>query len=170
MVLQWTLTSTRCFQTRSASFSLRHSVLITYEQQVAYSYSEHIQEACSHGSGLANFDLWIFVGEWTPASTDCATWLNGRGVGARYDGSKSGSTGVGSCTGLSGSASSFSSSYKTFMRQYWEAQVISYEKGDGWIQWTWKAENADDWSYKAGLEYGWIPQDPTDLQYPNICD
>ncbi|OAX40065.1 glycoside hydrolase family 5 protein [Rhizopogon vinicolor AM-OR11-026] len=141
------------------------------DEQVAYDYSQHIQDACSHGSDLSDFDLWIIVGEWTPASTDCATWLNGRGAGARYDGSKSGdSTYVGSCTGKTGSASSFSSSYKTFMRQYWEAQVISYEKGAGWIQWTWKAENADDWSYQAGLEYGWIPQDPTDLEYPSICD
>ncbi|OJA19124.1 hypothetical protein AZE42_02153 [Rhizopogon vesiculosus] len=141
------------------------------DEQVAYSYSQHIQDACSHGSDLSAFDLWIIVGEWTPASTDCATWLNGRGGGARYDGTKSGdSTYVGSCTGKTGSASSFSSSYKTFMRQYWEAQVISYEKGAGWIQWTWKAENADDWSYQAGLQYGWIPQDPTDLEYPNICD
>ncbi|KAG1757219.1 glycoside hydrolase family 5 protein [Suillus lakei] len=120
------------------------------DEQVAYNYSQHIEEACSHGSSLADFDLWIIVGEWTPASTDCAKWLNGRGTGARYDGSIS--------------------DYKTFMRQYWEAQVISYEKGSGWIQWTWKAENADDWSYQAGLKYGWIPQDPTDLEYPDICD
>lgn len=140
------------------------------DEQVAYNYSEHIKEACSHGSSLADFDLWIIVGEWTPASTDCAKWLNGRGTGARYDGSMSGTTAVGSCTGKTGNATSFSSDYKQFMRQYWEAQVISYEKGSGWIQWTWKAENADDWSYQAGLKYGWIPQDPTDLEYPNICD
>ncbi|KAG1754937.1 glycoside hydrolase family 5 protein [Suillus paluster] len=141
-----------------------------FSDEVAYNYSQHIEEACSQGSNLASYDLWVIVGEWTPASTDCATWLNGRGTGARYDGSMSGSSYVGSCTGKSGNATSFSSDYKTFMRQYWEAQVISYEKGDGWIQWTWKAENADDWSYQAGLKYGWIPQDPTDLEYPNICD
>lgn len=49
------------------------------------------------------------------------------------------------------------------------AQVITYEKADGWIMWTWKAESADDWSYQAGLQYGWIPQDPTDLKYSGIC-
>ena len=32
------------------------------------------------------------------------------------------------------------------------------------------AENADDWSYQKGLEGGWIPQDPTDRLYPDICD
>ncbi|KAH7910927.1 glycoside hydrolase family 5 protein [Hygrophoropsis aurantiaca] len=139
-------------------------------QGVAMTNQQHISQACSAGSGLSNFDLWTIVGEWTPASTDCAKYLNGRGVGSRYDGSYAGSTRVGSCTGKSGSASSFSSSYKTFLRQFWEAQVISYEKGDGWIQWTWKAENADDWSYQAGLKNGWIPQNPTNLEYPTICN
>jgi aryl-phospho-beta-D-glucosidase BglC (GH1 family) len=65
-----------------------------------------------------------------------AKYLNGRGVGARYDGSMSGSPKVGSCTGLTGKASTFSSSYKKFLRQYWEAQVITYELGQGWIQWV----------------------------------
>ena len=104
-----------------------------------------------------------------PAQTDCAKYLNGRGVGARYDGSYPGSTAVGSCAGLTGSASGFSASYKTFLRQYWEAQTSTYEQGAGWVQWTWKAEDADEWSYQAGLKYGWIPQDPTQRQYPNIC-
>jgi glucan 1,3-beta-glucosidase len=120
-------------------------------------------------SDLTSSQLGVVVGEWTPAATDCAKYLNGRGIGSRYSGTYPGTKAVGSCSGLSGSASTFSSSYKKFLRQYWEAQVITYEKAQGWIQWTWKAENADDWSYKAGLANGWIPQDPTDLQYPDIC-
>jgi len=133
---------------------------------VEMTWQEHINTACNTLSG---FDLWLVVGEWSPAATDCATYLNGRGVGSRYDGSYPGSTYVGSCAGLTGSASTFSSSYKTFLRQFWEAQVISYEKADGWIMWTWKAENADEWSYQAGLQNGWIPWSPTNLEYPNIC-
>jgi len=136
---------------------------------VAQSNSQHIQSACSHASDLSSFDLWVIVGEWTPAVTDCAKYLNGRGIGSRYDGSFPGSTRVGSCTGLTGSASSFSSSFKTFLRQMWEAQVQTYEKGQGWIQWDWKNENADEWSYKAGLAGGWIPNPPTSFQFPNIC-
>ncbi len=140
------------------------------QDEVSRSNQQHIDAACAYGSSLSSFDLWTIVGEWTPAATDCATYLNGRGVGARYDGSYAGSSRVGSCTGLTGSRSSFSSSYKTFLRQYWEAQTITYEKGAGWIQWTWKAERADDWSYQAGLAGGWIPQNPTQRQYPNICN
>ena len=48
-------------------------------------------------------------------------------------------------------------------------QVEVGEQVQGWIYWTWKAENADDWSYQKGLEGGWIPQDPTDRLYPDIC-
>ncbi|KAI0077473.1 exo-beta-1,3-glucanase [Panus rudis PR-1116 ss-1] len=140
------------------------------QDEVSRSNQQHIQSACSHASDLSSFDLWTVVGEWTPAMTDCAKYLNGRGVGARYDGSFPGSTRVGSCTGLTGKSSSFSSSYKTFLRQSWEAQTITYEKGAGWIQWLWKAEQADDWSYQAGLAGGWIPKNPTDRQYPNICN
>ncbi|KAJ3710927.1 exo-beta-1,3-glucanase [Lentinula guzmanii] len=136
---------------------------------VSQTDAQHIQTACDYQNSLA-FDLWLIVGEWTPAQTDCATYLNGRGIGARYDGSFPGSTFVGSCTGLTGSASTFSSTFKTFLRQYWEAQVIAFERGgSGWIQWTWKAENADEWTYQAGLANGWIPQDPTDLMFPDIC-
>ncbi|KAI0299819.1 exo-beta-1,3-glucanase [Russula brevipes] len=139
---------------------------------VAQTQTQHIATACSYGNGLQNFDrnqLWTIVGEWTPAMTDCAKYLNGRGVGARYDGTRNGSPRVGSCGGLTGSAASFSASYKTFLRQSWEAQVITYEKASGWIMWTWKAEEADEWSYQAGLRNGWIPRDVTERRFPRIC-
>ncbi|KAG6888794.1 hypothetical protein C0995_005979 [Termitomyces sp. Mi166 len=144
----------------------------SYLQEVRRSNSEHIAVACAQGPELANFspsNLYTIVGEWTPAATDCAKYLNGRGVGSRYDGTYPGSTRVGSCTGLTGKASTFSSEYKTFLRQYWEAQTKAFERGNGWIQWTWKAEFADEWSYQAGLANGWIPQSPTSRAYPNIC-
>jgi aryl-phospho-beta-D-glucosidase BglC (GH1 family) len=131
------------------STEMRLSSTDKIEKGVAQSNSQHIQTACSAASELSSFDLWVIVGEWTPAVTDCAKYLNGRGVGARYDGTFPGSTRVGSCTGLTGSASSFSSSFKTFLRQMWEAQVQTFEKGQGWIQWDWKNENADEWSYKV---------------------
>jgi len=34
---------------------------------------------------------------------------------------------------------------------------------------TWKAEEADEWSYQKGLEGGWIPKDPSERLYPKIC-
>ncbi|GJE86367.1 glycoside hydrolase family 5 protein [Phanerochaete sordida] len=139
------------------------------QEEVARSYAEHIAAACAHAPALASFELPVLVGEWTPAPTDCAPYLNGRGAGARYDASYPGHTYSGSCAGLTGRAEAFSESYKAFLAQYWAAQVRTYERGAGWVQWTWKAESADDWSYQAGLAHGWIPQDPAQVGYPDIC-
>ncbi|KAG5651666.1 hypothetical protein H0H81_007862 [Sphagnurus paluster] len=150
----------------------RHLLIcVTTSQENQRSDAEHIKDACSRADVLASSSLPVVVGEWTPGATDCAKYLNGRGVGSRYEGTHPDSTyAIGSCVGKTGEASTFSSSYKTFLRQYWEAQTSSFEKGcRGWIQWTWKAEIADEWSYQAGLANGWIPQDPTARMYPNIC-
>lgn len=139
-------------------------------QENARSNADHITVACANQQMLSSFDLYAIVGEWTPAATDCAKYLNGRGTGSRYDGSYPGSYYIGSCSSKTGNGATFSSDYKKFLRQYWEAQAMTFESGAGWIQWTWKAENADEWTYQAGLQYGWIPQDPTDYQYPGICN
>lgn len=148
-----------------------HIYQVFSDAENAMSRAQHISTACGKQSSLAssNGNLWTIVGEWSNAITDCAKYLNGRGRGARYDGSYSGSTRVGSCSGMTGSGASFSADYKNYLRQFWEAQTIAYEKGSGWIMWTWKAENADEWSYQAGLKYGWIPQNPTSRIYPTIC-
>lgn len=94
-------------------------------QEVSRSYNDHIASACSNQAALGAFHLWAIVGEWSTAPTDCAKWLNGRGTGARYDGSLSGSSYVGNCAPMTGSGADFSSDYKTFLRKYWEAQVRS---------------------------------------------
>ena len=100
--------------------------------QVSQDNQGHIQSACGNVGPLTNFNennLWTIVGEWTPAMTDCAKYLNGRGVGARYDGSISpGAPSYGSCEGLTGPGWSFSQDYKNFLRQTWEAQVSSYRE------------------------------------------
>ena len=92
-------------------------------------WDQHIQSVCARRWELAtSTTLWLVVGEWSTAAHDCAKYLNGRGRGSRYEGTFPGSSRVGSCAGLTGSASTFSPAYKTFLRQYWEAQVIAYEK------------------------------------------
>ena len=99
-------------------------------QGVSLDEKGHIQSACNKSEPLSDFNrdqLPTIVGEWTPAMTDCAKYLNGRGVGARYDGSFSeGATSYGSCNEKTGQGSSFSQDYKTFLRKMWEAQVRPY--------------------------------------------
>jgi len=143
------------------------------EQSISLDEAGHIQSACGNAGELSDFNnnqLLTIVAEWTPAMTDCAKYLNGRGVGARYDGSiRPGAPFHGSCNGQTGTGSTFTQGYKDFLRKTWEAQVITFEKASGWIQWTWKTESAHEWSYSAGLQYGWIPHNPGERKYPNIC-
>ncbi|KDQ12592.1 glycoside hydrolase family 5 protein [Botryobasidium botryosum FD-172 SS1] len=141
--------------------------------ELQWTYDQHIQNACARGKEIAAYsasNLWTIAGEWTTAPTDCAKYLNGRGVGARYDGTYPGSTPIGSCSNVTGSKDGFSDAYKAFLRKFWEAQTTAFEGSQGWIMWTWKAENADDWSYQTGLAGGWIPSDPTERMYPNVCN
>ncbi|KAI0766749.1 glycoside hydrolase superfamily [Irpex lacteus] len=140
-----------------------HEYQIFNYPQLQLSFDEHIDYSCQVLSNLSSYaksNIYTIIGEWTTAPTDCAKWLNGRG---------SGQPTFGSCNGMSGNMSTFSDDYKTFLRKYYEAQVAIGEAIQGWVYWTWKVEDADDWSYQRGLEGGWIPQDPTDRLYPNIC-
>lgn len=151
-----------------------HHYEIFSDAEVAMSWPQHLQTACNFGRNtVAQYtasNLWAFVGEFTTAPYDCAKYLNGRGRGARYDGTLDGSTVHGNCYPFTGSRTRFSAEYKTFLRQFYEAQVSSFEQGgQGWFYWTWKAEDADEWSYQAGLAGGWIPTDPSTRAYPNIC-
>ncbi|KAF9486591.1 glycoside hydrolase family 5 protein [Pholiota conissans] len=144
--------------------------MFTHEY-AAMSFDQHITNACKNASILATSPLPTIIGEWTATATDCGKGLNGRYVGAMYDGTFPGSVRVGSCDGLTGDASTFSEEYKTFLGQYWEAQVQGFERGGlGWTMWNWKMEDVDEWSYQKGLEYGWIPQDPTKGRWPKICE
>lgn len=94
------------------------------------------QAMCARGGSISkynNANLPVIIGEWTTASTDCAKYLNGRGIGARYDGSKSGSSYIGSCSPKTGNKSGFSSNYKVraypFLRRHLNInQCIKYRR------------------------------------------
>ncbi|KAI0334103.1 glycoside hydrolase family 5 protein [Cubamyces sp. BRFM 1775] len=147
-----------------------HSYQI-FNSQINNAFDQHVRTACQMPSTLSQYALWVIVGEWTPSYTDCAKYLNGRGVGARYDGSYPGSKHIGSCDGFTGSGDTFSQEYITNMAKYWDAQTTAFENVTiGWIQRTWKTESADEWSYQAGLKYGWIPQNASQHTYTAICD
>jgi glucan 1,3-beta-glucosidase len=158
------------------------SVILDHHQYTVFSNGEiamddqtRLNSICSKAGEFSSSQLWLVVGEWSLAATDCARWLNGRGIGARYDGSYPGSSAVGSCEGKSGDGSNFSNEYKTYLRKFWDTQTQVYENNgqgrviaveicslSGWVFWTWKTESAAEWSYSAGLAGGWIPYNPTE--------
>ena len=72
----------------------------------------------------------MLSGEWSNAITDCAQWLNGRGVGARWDGTwQPNQPTLGSCDGYTGNMSTFSDDYKTFLRKYVSPTCFRHIRG-----------------------------------------
>ncbi|WVR07519.1 hypothetical protein IAU60_004561 [Kwoniella sp. DSM 27419] len=143
-----------------------HHYQIFNDDYMTWNYDRHIQGVCDMAAMYKASPNSLVVGEWTVASTDCAKYLNGRGIGTRYEGSYPGSTSHGTCSDKSSDASKFSDEYKDFLRKFYDVQTQVYEaNGEGYFYWTWKTESAADWSYQTGLSEGWIPQDPTDHKH-----
>lgn len=110
------------------------------------------------------------MGEWSLATTDCARWLNGRNIGSRWDGTYPNSlSALGSCAGYTGNSANWTEEYKSFLRRYFESQISIGESVQGWVFWTWKAEEADEWSYQKGVEEGWIPRDLEERVFGDVC-
>lgn len=140
--------------------------------ELQMSPGEHISTACGFGGQMASTNKWTIAGEWSGAQTDCAKYLNGRGVGARYDGTFNkdgqGSSYIGSCDRkTSGSVNGLSGDEKNNIKQFIAAQIAAYEKAAGWIFWCWKNEAAPEWHFRDLVAGGLVPQ-PLDSQL-NAC-
>jgi glucan 1,3-beta-glucosidase len=147
-----------------------HHYEIFDNSQVSMSVGTHISTACDFGRQMASNNKWTISGEWTGAMTDCAKYLNGFGKGARFDGSLSGSSAVGSCAGKStGSVSGLSQQDKDDMTKFVEAQLDAFESAAGWIFWTWKTEGAPGWDLGDMLANGVFPSPVTSRKFPGQC-
>jgi len=150
-----------------------HHYEIFDDNAVSMGIGEHISTACGFGASMATNNKWTVAGEWTGAQTDCAKWLNGRGIGARYDGTYyndgQGSSYHGSCDGkFTGTVAGFGEADHNNIKSYIQAQLTAFEKAAGWIFWTWHTESAPEWDFKALTEGGLIPQ-PLDSLDRSIC-
>ncbi|KAH9886857.1 glucan 1,3-beta-glucosidase precursor [Xylariomycetidae sp. FL2044] len=160
----------------SASSSLlldTHHYEVFDNGQLQMSADEHLGSACGFGSQMASTNKWTIAGEFSGAMTDCAYWLNGRGVGARYDGTfnYNGETSsyIGSCDGKSSTTvAELSEAERTNISNFINAQMTAYEKAAGWIFWTWKTENAPEWNFRDLANAGVIPQ-PLSSMNTAIC-
>ncbi|KAF8249988.1 glycoside hydrolase, partial [Wilcoxina mikolae CBS 423.85] len=139
--------------------------------QLAMNIDSHVSSACGIGKQLNSVDKWTVIGEWSGALTDCTKWLNGIGRGARYDNTFPNSWYIGSCAKrTSGSISQFSDAERKNTRRYIEAQLDAYERGAGWIFWTWKTEaGSPEWELRDLIWNGVFPQPLTQRWYPNQC-
>jgi len=136
---------------------------------IRMSPDQHIQQVCAAANSYSGSDKWTIVGEWTGAMTDCAKYLNGRGVGARFDGTYPGSTFVGQC-GFQNDVSQWSQEYKDQTRRYIEAQMVAFEgRTQGWVWWNFKTEGAHEWDAFALIDAGVFPQPLGSRKFETLC-
>lgn len=149
-----------------------HHYQVFSPPELARSIDEHISVACDWGKGAIGEGHWNVAGEWSAALTDCAKWLNGVGIGARYDGSffknGDGSYYIGSCEGNK-EIDTWSDDRKADYRRYIEAQLDAFELKGGWIYWTYKTENLIDWDFQRLTFNQLFPQPLDERWYPNQC-
>lgn len=135
-----------------------HEYQVFTNELVSLSYADHASYVWESASSWATGqDKWLFCGEWTAAMTDCATYLNGYGIGARYDGTYQGSSYVGSCAGKS-DISSWDGDLRSATTNYISAQIKAYESyTQGWVFWNFKTEGSGEWDLFALLDNGIWP-------------
>ena len=57
-----------------------------------------------------------------------------------------------------------------FYRKWFAAQAMAYEKSNGWVFWSWKADlNDERWSYKEAVAKGIVPQNLDDVYNAGAC-
>jgi len=150
-----------------------HHYQVFSSGELQRSWDERLGVTCSWGQGAASEYHWTVAGEFSAALTDCAKWLNGVGIGARYDGSfyKNGVSSyyIGSCQDNE-NVSSWSDERKQNTRKYIEAQFDAFEMRGGWIIWCYKTETSVEWGVNQLIANGLFPQPLTDRQYPGQCN
>ena len=103
-----------------------HPYTIFSESEARYTYQQRIDATCQKADLFTKASLWVMAAEWGVATTECAGshTVCPAAIGSLYDGTLPGSNRIGSCTGKTGSASTFSAEMKTFLRQYWEVSCL----------------------------------------------
>ncbi len=158
-----------------------HQYVIFNVGQLVFDHQSKVKYACTGWTDQSRLSMDRSTGfgptifaEWSQADTDCTTYLNNVGWGSRWEGTydtgnpltrvlspvcptNDGSGPPCTCREANADPSSYSDSYKLFLKMFAEAQMHSFEEGWGWFYWTWKTETAHQWSYKKGLEAGILP-------------
>lgn len=143
---------------------------ICFDSQSAAPMSSYAQTPCSDWGSMMNTSMGAFgltaAGEFSNAVTDCGLYVNGVGLGTRYEGTYTPGTWpvVGNCTPWT-DWQNWDSTMKSGIEQF---ALASMDALQNWFFWTWKIGNSSvsgvvespQWSYQLGLQNGWMPKDP----------
>lgn len=144
-----------------------HRYEVFSDGQLRESQQQRIRNIINYGKSIHDELSYhpAVVGEWSGALTDCARWLNGVGIGARYDGTYYDTTDfhtdkdpIGSCISQS-PIENWPEWYREEVRQFVEVQLATYStQTSGYIFWNYKTENAVEWDYLALKKNDMFPQ------------
>ncbi|BEI86816.1 hypothetical protein CcaverHIS002_0701620 [Cutaneotrichosporon cavernicola] len=106
------------------------------------------------------------AGEWSAAVNDCGQWLNGVGLGSRYDGTFQGYADkrIGSCD-FWNDYTQWDQATKDGLREWVASSMDAFQN---YFFWTWRIGNGTTtvpspnpmWHYRLGWKEGWIAADP----------
>ncbi|KAI0748315.1 glycoside hydrolase [Daedaleopsis nitida] len=153
---------------------------LCFDGQSADDYDTRVAagQPCTAWATAQNDSMTAFgmthVGEWSLGINDCGEFLNGVGLGARFDGTFSASKFpfTGSCVPYL-NYPDYTDDFKSGMKEF---ALQSMSALQNWFFWTWKIGNSTvtgiptspAWSYQLGLQEGWMPTDPR--QAIGACD
>lgn len=142
---------------------------LCFSTQSAGAVSTFIDAPCTGWAANMNTSMTAFglnaAGEFSLAVNDCGEFVNGVGLGTRFEGTYPGVTTV---TGSCASYLAWQSWDDATKQDYMQLALHSMDALQNWFFWTWKIGNssisgtvmAPHWSYQLGLQNGWMPTDP----------
>lgn len=152
-----------------------HIYEIFTNDQIKLSIDQHVSNILNLGEQMLQEPHESVVGEFSGALTDCTKYINGVGIGARYDGSIGDTEPVGSCANHE-DYNSWPESAKEDTKRYLETQFQTYtQKTKGWIFWCYKTETTIEWDFRRATSYGLIPRlstlaPETSVSLPSVSD
>uniref|UniRef100_A0A060T6J2 glucan 1,3-beta-glucosidase n=1 Tax=Blastobotrys adeninivorans TaxID=409370 RepID=A0A060T6J2_BLAAD len=159
-----------------------HQYTIFDKDLIKFSHNAKVNFACDNWGQVLNSSTSnmtghgaTMVGEWSQADNDCTLYVNNVGVGSRWEGDfnpgfdtepvLTPSCPEGSnctCDPSNSSPDSYSDAYKTFLKDFAEAQMQTFVANGAWgyMYWTWdtEGEKSTQWSYKKSRDAGMMPK------------
>ncbi|TDL27295.1 glycoside hydrolase family 5 protein [Rickenella mellea] len=131
--------------------------------------SSFAQTPCNTWAANMNQSMGAFglsaAGEFSNAIDDCGLFVNGVGLGTRFEGDYVGGgfPKVGDCSTIV----DYQNWDAPTKQGYMNFALSSMDALQNWFFWTWKIGNSTagvvespQWSYQLGLQNGWMPTDP----------
>lgn len=130
------------------------------------SIGQHITNIVNYATDIGKESIPAVVGEWSGALTDCTPWLNGVGIGTRWEGtSPYKNKALGKCAGVN-NWSKWLLKDKKDHRKWIEIQLDQYgSKTKGWIFWCWKTESTIEWDFQRLVQLDLMPQPLDNFTY-----